>query len=93
MDYFKLCDDVAGNLMRNFDIIPLCETWAGIEDEFVLDGYPYFNFPRRFHHKNAKHNSGGLGIFIRESIAGVYLVLKVTMTWWPGWNSIKTSLN
>ena len=67
---FKLCDDVAGNLMRNFDIILLCETWAGIEDEFVLDGYRYFNYPRRFRHKNAKRNSGGLGIFIRESIAG-----------------------
>ena len=69
MDYLlKLCDDVVGNLMRNFDIILLCETWAGVEDKFVLDGYRYFNYPRRFRHEHAKRNSCGILIYARPCL-------------------------
>ena len=61
----KLSPDILGDFLARFDIILLCETWASQGDEFELEGYKFYNYPRLVRHHNAKRNSGGLGIFIK----------------------------
>ena len=53
------------NYLKNYDIIMLSETWSSDQDDFSLDGYFYYNYPRNYKHPDAKGMSGGLGIFIR----------------------------
>ena len=65
---FKLHDDVTGNMLKENDIVLLNETWSNDDDSFELDGFTYWNFPRETKNKFAKRNSGGLGVFIRNSI-------------------------
>ena len=64
----KLSDMILGKLLKNYDIILLCETWASENDDFTLEGYDYFNYPRRYCHPKCKRDSGGLGIFIKSSL-------------------------
>ena len=64
----KLNDDVLGSMLKEYDIILLSETWTSIDDTFDLQGFSYYNYPRLSKHQAAKRNSGGLGIFVRNSI-------------------------
>ena len=64
----KLSDMILGKLLKYHDIILLCETWASENDDFILEGYDYFNYPRRYCHPKCKRDSGGLGIFIKSSL-------------------------
>ena len=64
----KLSDNILGNVLKKYDIILLSETWASDQDEFALDGFEYHNYPRKHIHPNGKRNSGGLGVFIRQTI-------------------------
>ena len=61
-------DEVCGTYLKTHDIILLCETWAGPDDNFELKGFYHRNYPRPHKHKNAWRRSGGLYIFIRNSI-------------------------
>ena len=64
----KLFDDILGKFLRTYDIILLCETWTSADDDITLDGFEFYNFPRPSRHCNAKRNSGGLGVFVRDNI-------------------------
>ena len=64
----KLSDDILGTMLKGYDIILLSETWASDHDDFVLEGFEYHNYPRKCMHLNGARNSGGLGVFIRQSI-------------------------
>ena len=64
----KLHDDILGKLFKNYNIILLAETWSNGQDDFALNGFHYFDYPRKYSHPNCKRNSGGLGIFARVSI-------------------------
>ena len=65
----KLHDDILGKLFKEYDIILLSETWANELGYFGLSGFNYLNYPRKYSHPNCKRNSGGLGIFIKTSLA------------------------
>ena len=64
----KLSDDILGAMLKGYGIILLSETWTSDHDGFVLEGFEYHNYPRKCMHLNSARNSGGLGVFIRQSI-------------------------
>ena len=64
----KLTYDILGCLFKDFDIILLSETWCYRDDTYDLQGYTYINYARSEKHPDAKRMSGGLGLFIRNSI-------------------------
>ena len=64
----KLFDDILVKFLRTYDIILLCETWTSADDDITSDGFEFYNFPRPSRHCNAKRNSGGLGVFVRDNI-------------------------
>ena len=64
----KLHDVMLGSLLKNYDIILLTETWGREDEDYVLDGYVYLNYPRKYRHPAAKRNSGGTVILIRQTI-------------------------
>ena len=51
-----------------YDIIFLNETWSKGDCDFTLNGYTYLDYPRKSRSKNALRASGGIGIFIRNSV-------------------------
>ena len=64
----KLYDEILGNFFKSFDFIFLTETCACDIDNYNIEGYVFFNYSRRQVHHNARRNSGGIGIFIRNDI-------------------------
>ena len=54
---WKLADDVVGAHLKKYDIILLQETWSAEGDVFYLNGYKYYNFPRKHRHKLSMCNS------------------------------------
>ena len=50
------------------DIVLLVETWCHPLDDFSLKGFVHKNYARNFRHINSRRGSGGLYLFIRESI-------------------------
>ena len=60
--------DICGKFLKTYDIILMCETWTDAEDHFELDGFHSFNYSRPIKHKDAIRASGGLYIFIKNSI-------------------------
>ena len=63
-----LHDDVMGKELKSHDIVLLVETFCNPDDEFTLEGFLPKNYARKTRHVNARRGSGGLYIFIRESI-------------------------
>ena len=55
-------------MLKGYDIILLSETWASDHDDFMLEGFEYHNYQMKCIHLNGARNSGGLGVFIRQSI-------------------------
>ena len=68
LTHCKLLDDILGKFLSKYDIILLCETWTSDQEDIALDGFEFYNFSRPSRHCNAKRNSGGLGVFIRNHI-------------------------
>ena len=64
----KLYDDILGEFFKSFDFIFLTETWAYDIDNYNIDGYVFLNYSRHQMHHNARRNSAGIGIFIRNYI-------------------------
>ena len=56
-----LCD-----YLNQYDIIALQETWAKPLSNFALNGYVYFNFPRKLCNRKCKRSSGGIGVFVKQ---------------------------
>ena len=59
----KLGENILGSMLEIYDNIMLSETWSSDQDDFFLDGYFYFNYPRSYKHPASKRMSGGLGFF------------------------------
>ena len=66
----KLSDNILGSMLKGYDMILLSETWASDHDKFVLEGYEYHNYSRKYRYINSTRHSGGLGVFIRQTIRG-----------------------
>ncbi|MES9885080.1 MAG: endonuclease/exonuclease/phosphatase family protein, partial [Sedimenticola sp.] len=57
------------------DIIFLLESWTDVDSDIDLSGYTCFNFYRKFKHKKAKRNSGGIVVYIKDCVkCGVTVV-------------------
>ena len=66
----KLSDHILGSMLKQYDLILISETWASDQSDFILEGFEYHNYPRHYSHQNCKRNSGGLGVFVRQTIRG-----------------------
>ena len=64
----KLSDDILGNFFTKLDIILLTETWTSDNAEIELKDFTFYNCPRKYRHPNAKRDSVGIGIFVRDHI-------------------------
>ena len=73
---WKLADGILGSHFKRFDIILLQEAWSADGDEFNLNGYEFYNFPRKYRHKLSVRNSGGLGIFVNQRLTKGVQILK-----------------
>ena len=62
----------------------LCETWTSDQDNFMLEGLEFYNFPRLNRH--CKANSGGLGVFVRNCIKEDVTFIKSLKMSLPGLN-------
>ena len=64
----KLNHSITGEFIKKHDIILINETWSGPNDNFILEGYTFYNYPRWNRNHKAKRNSGGLGIFVSNDV-------------------------
>ena len=69
--------DVLGAHLKKYEITLLQETWSAEGDVFYRDDYTYYNFPRKCH-KLSMRNSGGLGVFIKHTVADGVTCVKNT---------------
>jgi exonuclease III len=60
--------DLVSFLFASNDIIILTETHANIKTEYDFPNFHYLNYARKHVHPNAPGPSGGIGIFIRDSL-------------------------
>ncbi len=67
----KLNVSYVKNMLSSHDIICLLETWSNInnENEIVLKGYTPFYSSRSIKHKDARRDSGGVAVLVRDEIA------------------------
>ena len=83
MMHTSLVHDFKKRLM-DYDIIFLYESWANENTVYNLDGYSCYNFYRKFQHRKARRRSGGVALFLRDSIkCGVDVIKNSsdTMIW------------
>ena len=71
---YKLFDDILANSLKRYEVIMLCETWTSDQDNFMLEGFEFYNFPRLNRHCKAKRISGGLDVFVRNCIKDVTFI-------------------
>jgi exonuclease III len=69
LDKHKLEDNNFINRLCVHDIIFLYESWCGINSIIEIDGYKCFNFYRKFRSRRAKRFSGGIALYLKDSIA------------------------
>lgn len=63
------------NKISKYDIIYLYESWGNKNSNYEISGYHCYNLYRKFQNRRAKRNSGGVVIYVRNSIhKGVKLV-------------------
>ena len=64
----KLNDsDFVSKITEN-DIIFLSESWTDKSSNIELNDFTCYNFYRKFKHRKAKRNSGGIVIYVRNTI-------------------------
>ena len=75
LTYLKKTSEDFTKIISNYDIICLYETWTGKNSKITVDGYKAIHSYRRFQHRRAKRASGGIIIYIKDSMKnGVKLV-------------------
>ena len=72
----KLGDKNFVNTIKSSDIAILSETWTCKDSDTEIDGYFCYNFNRKYRHRRAKRNSGGMAIFIRNEYRNGITVVK-----------------
>ena len=50
----KLSDCVLGGFLKSFHVIMLCETWSDGSKCYELEGFNYYDFPKKNRHKKCK---------------------------------------
>ena len=55
--------------VHKYDIICLNETWQDNDRNSNVNGYTQYTSFRRYKHKNARRNSGGVAVLVRNSIS------------------------
>lgn len=56
------------NIIKDFDIIFLSESWTSESSEIELNQFTSYNFYRKFQHRNARRNSGGIVLYCRQEL-------------------------
>ena len=56
------------DILTKHDIIFLSESWTNDRSNIELNGYVSHNFYRKFQHKNARRNSGGIVLLYKKSL-------------------------
>ena len=57
------------NFVYKYDIICLSETWQDNDNNSNVNGYTQITSFHRFKHKNARRNSGGVAVLIRNNLS------------------------
>ena len=66
------------------------ESWTHNKSDINLNGYESFNFYRRFQNRRANWCSGGIVLYLKDSISDGIKVIKTMLTALFGLNWIKT---
>ena len=75
----KIKDPDFLELLQPYDIIFLSETWIDKGEENIsIDGFFSLSVAQSGRHKNAKHNSGGISVFIKNEYKNHIKILKST---------------
>ena len=72
------------NILAENDIIVLFETWCSKSSDISLKGYTSYNFYRKFRHRRARRNSGGVAVYCKDELKnGIEIVKNVydTIIW------------
>ena len=67
---------ITGAFLKKHDMILINDTWSGPDDNFILEGYTFYNYPRLNRNHKAKRNSGGLGIFVSNDVKHGVIIRK-----------------
>ena len=71
----KINDEDFLNYIRKFDIILFFESWANNSACYDIDGFKCYPFNRKIQNKKSKRSSGGIAIYIKQSITkGISIV-------------------
>jgi len=63
------------NILKNYDICFLYESWCDSNSNIQFNGYISHNFYRKFKHKNAKRSSGGIVLLYKENLKnGIHII-------------------
>ena len=69
------------NTICKIDILSVYETWTSKDFSLQINGFECYNVYRRYQNRRAKRSSGGVVLYIRNSIAkGIDIVKKNIMT-------------
>ncbi len=73
----KIHDSNFQEILKQYDVILLIETWTSESSEYGIDGYTSYCAHRTLKKKKAKRDSGGLIVYVRDSIAqGIECILR-----------------
>lgn len=72
----KLSNEDFLNIIDGNGIVILSETWTNSSSNINIDGYKCFNYFRKYKHKNAKRNSGGIVVYVKNEICGGITVVR-----------------
>ena len=73
-----------GLLVVNHDIIFLSESWTGENSDIELSQYKCNNFYRKFQHRHAKRNSGGIVLYNKQELYSGMTIVRIhyeTIIW------------
>ena len=63
-------------MLRDNDIVFLLEAWTSKDSDIEFNGYVKHNFYRKFRHRNARRNSGGIVLYYKTGLKdGITIVL------------------
>ena len=63
----KLTDSEFISFLSNNDIIILSESWTDNDSSIDIENFTTYNFFRKFKHRKARRNSGGITIYVRNT--------------------------
>ena len=64
------------NIVANYDICFLYETWCNSQSDIELNGYLSHNLYRKYQHRKSKRNSGGIAIYYKEHLKDAIEIIK-----------------